>query len=65
MESTGRQSVEIYFGKITDSVKSLAREIKYQSEGKKSLSGELRPALRELFIKYGIDLSDKSKTDSK
>lgn len=50
-----RQSVELYFGNITESVKELAREIKYRSKGKRSLSGELRSAsLFKLMEEYGI-----------
>lgn len=60
-----RQSVELYFGNITEAVKKLAREIKYRDPGR-SLSNELRPALRELMRKYGIDApSDEEKSPDK
>jgi len=55
-----RNSIELYFGSLTDTVRKLAREIKYRSDGKQSLSGELRPALMELMQKYGVEVpSDK------
>ena len=48
-----RQSVEIYFGSLAESVKRLAREIKYREPGN-SLSSELRPVLLELMKRYGV-----------
>jgi hypothetical protein len=55
-----RQSVEIYFGSLAESVKRLAREIKYREPGN-SLSSELRPVLLELMRRYGVNANDSER----
>lgn len=60
-----RQSVELYFGNLTEAVKKLAREIKYREPGN-SLSSELQPAIRELLRKYGVEVpSEQNKSNPK
>lgn len=49
---------QIYTGDLGDAVRKLQKEILYQSGGKRSFSSELRPAIKALLRKYGIEGSE-------